>query len=76
LEVHDRLKRNLCRIDSVDWSQANIELVGINSVRAALSGYKVNDKGDYARIVSVLVRILEGTEAQFCNSFDFRNLAP
>lgn len=76
LEVHDRLKRKLCPVETVGWSPANIEFVGVNSVHATLSAdYKVQN-GDYARIVSVLVRTMEGTKARFCNSTDFRDLAP
>jgi len=74
MKVHERLRGELCAVETAGWSQKNLELVGLGSVRSELSDYKVYDS-DYARLVSVLVRILEGKKARFCSSEGFHDLA-
>ena len=74
-KVFDQLKQELCPVGAAGWSREQIELSGIESLGAAVSNYRVQN-GDYARIASVLVRILEATKASFCESSDFSRLAP
>lgn len=75
LAVHKEMRHKLCPFQTGRWSQVDIELAGLEGVAATLSGYRKHND-DYARIVSVLVRILEGSQGRFCNSTDFRDLAP